>query len=102
MRCPHCRSATRTITSKQLSDLVREIYLDCMNVECLWRGVAQVGIVRTLVPSMTPAKGVSIPMVERRSNDIVVSHSTTVGNSVSAAAQNELRSPSFAKRMSLN
>ena len=70
--CPHCRSRMRTITSRQLSDLVREIYLDCMNVYCSHRCVAHLGIVRTLVPSLTPSPAVSLPIVERRPNDIIV------------------------------
>lgn len=70
--CPHCQGRMRTITSRPLSDLVREIYLDCMNVECGHRCVAHLGIVRTLVPSLTPSRAVSLPIVERRANDIVV------------------------------
>jgi hypothetical protein len=72
MACPHCRSRMRTITSRQLSTLVREIYFDCMNVDCSHRCVAQLGIVRTLVPSLTPNAQVSLPIVERRANDILV------------------------------
>lgn len=70
--CPHCKDRMRTITSRQLSDLVKEIYLDCMNVECGHRCVAQLGIVRTLVPSLIPSPSVSLPIVERRPNDIIV------------------------------
>lgn len=72
MACPHCRSRMRTITSRQLSTLVREIYFDCMNVDCSHRCVAQLGIVRTLVRSLTPNAQVSLPIVERRANDIIV------------------------------
>ncbi len=47
--CPHCKGSMRTITSRQLSDL------------------------RTLVPSLVPSAGVSLPIVERRPhNDIIV------------------------------
>lgn len=70
--CPHCQSRMRTITSRQLSTLVREIYFDCMNVDCSHRCVAQLGIVRTLVPSLIPNAQVSLPIVERRANDILV------------------------------
>jgi hypothetical protein len=62
----------RTITSRQLSPLVREIYFDCMNVDCSHRCVAQLGIVRTLVPSLVPNGEVSLPIVARRANDITV------------------------------
>lgn len=70
--CPHCKARMRTITSRQLSDLVKEIYLDCMNVDCGHRCVAHLGIVRTLVPSLTPSRAVLLPIVERRANDIIV------------------------------
>lgn len=72
MACPHCQSRMRTITSRQLSTLVREIYFDCMNVDCSHRCVAQLGIVRTLVPSLMPNAEVSLPIVARRANDITV------------------------------
>lgn len=72
MACPHCQSRMRTITSRQLSTLVREIYFDCMNVDCSHRCVAQLGIVRTLVPSLIPNAEVSLPIVARRANDITV------------------------------
>lgn len=70
--CPHCQGRMRTITSKRLSALVREIYVDCMNVDCSFRGVIQMGFVRTLVPSLTPSAEVRLPIVERRANDIIV------------------------------
>jgi hypothetical protein len=76
LACPHCQSRMRTITSRQLSTLVREIYFDCMNVDCLHRCVAQLGIVRTLVPSLIPNAQVSLPMVERRPNDILMPSAT--------------------------
>jgi hypothetical protein len=72
MNCPHCHARMRTITSRQLSALVREIYFDCMNVDCCHRCVAQLGIVRTLVPSLMPRADVSLPIVQRRANDIIV------------------------------
>lgn len=70
--CPHCQSRMRTITSRQLSPLVREIYFDCLNVDCSHRCVAQLGIVRTLVPSLMPDAQVSLPIVQRRANDILM------------------------------
>jgi hypothetical protein len=78
--CPHCQSRMRTITSRQMSTLVREIYFDCMNVDCSHRCVAQLGIVRTLVPSLTPRADVLLPIVERRANDIVVSSAQRQAN----------------------
>jgi hypothetical protein len=85
MACPHCQSRMRTITSRQLSPLMCEIYFDCMNVDCSHRCVAQFGIVRTLVPSLTPNVQVSLPIVERRANDILVSPATHPAASPSPA-----------------
>lgn len=72
IRCPHCRERAITMTSRELSATVREIYLQCVNAECGHRFVAHLGIVRTLVPSLNPSADVSLPIVERRSNDIIV------------------------------
>lgn len=72
IRCPHCRQRAVTMTSRELSDLVREIYFQCVNIECGHRFVAHLGIVRTLVPSMNPRDDVTLPIVERRANDIIV------------------------------
>lgn len=83
--CPHCQSRMRTITSRQLSTLVREIYFDCMNVDCGHRCVAQLGLVRTLVPSLIPNAQVSLPIVERRANDILVPSATHQAASKSPA-----------------
>ena len=85
MACPHCQSRMRTITSRQLSPLVREIYFDCMNVDCSHRCVAQLGLVRTLVPSLMPNAQVSLPVVERRTNDILVAPATHPATSPSPA-----------------
>lgn len=70
--CPHCDGRVRTQTSRRLSTLVREIYFECIDVDCGHRFVAQLGIVRTLVPSLKPRTDVRLPIVDRRANDIIV------------------------------
>jgi len=70
--CPHCGGRVRTLTSRALSTLVREIYFDCVDVTCAHRFVAQLGIVRTLTPSLRPSADIALPMVERRANDITM------------------------------
>jgi len=72
MPCPECGGRVRTLTSRLLSDNVREIYFDCVNENCLCRFVGHLGIVRTLIPRLPPSDDVSPPMVERRANDIVM------------------------------
>ena len=63
------------MTSRELSPLVREIYLQCLQVNCGHRFVAHLGVVRTLIPSLNPSADVSLPVVERRANDILVARS---------------------------
>jgi hypothetical protein len=70
--CPHCHGRVRTLTSRALSALVREIYFDCVDVTCAHRFVAQLGIVRTLTPSLRPCAEITLPLVEHRANDITM------------------------------
>ena len=78
MPCPECGGRVRTLTSRLLSDTVREIYFDCVNENCLCRFVGHLGIVRTLIPRLPPSDDLSPPMVERRANDIVMSRTAEV------------------------
>ena len=68
--CPHCGNPVRTITSHQMSPLVREIYYDCTNLLCLHRFVAQLGIVRTVAGSLMPKEEVRLPLRSRQPNEI--------------------------------
>lgn len=65
IQCPHCRQPSITMTSRELSPLVREIYLQCVNADCGHRFVVHQGVVRTLVPSLNPSPDISLPIVER-------------------------------------
>lgn len=68
--CPDCGGKVRTITSRLLSDGVREIYFDCCNVECMCRFVAHLGVVRVLVDALPRD---TFAMTERRpATDILV------------------------------
>ena len=71
IECPTCHGKVKTITSRKLSDTVREIYFDCINVDCATRFVAHLGVVRVLVPSLNECLE-SAGLVQRRSNDIIV------------------------------
>ena len=78
MPCPECGGRVRTLTSRLLSDNVREIYFDCVNEDCLCRFVGHLGIVRTLIPRLPRSDNASPPMVERRANDIVMPRTAEV------------------------
>lgn len=84
--CPHCDGRVRTQTSRQLSRLVREIYFECIDVDCGHRFVAQLGIVRTLVPSLKPRVDVALPIVERRPNDIILPGAANAAPATTTAA----------------
>lgn len=60
--CPHCKHPARIRTSKQISDVYRELWLECTNPQCGWRGKGGLGIIHTLSPSATPNPEVSIPL----------------------------------------
>jgi|GEM_PF-143117 len=97
--CPHCRQPAITMTSRELSPLVREIYLQCLQVNCGHRFVAHLGVVRTLIPSLNPSADVSLPIVERRANDILVARSpdnTTPPASITSSTSLKLTHHSFA------
>jgi hypothetical protein len=71
--CPHCKAKAVTYTSRKLSDIVTEQYVQCTNLECGCQYVVSVGIVRMTVASAMPSADVNVPLVARRANDIVVS-----------------------------
>ncbi|NII74842.1 F420-dependent methylenetetrahydromethanopterin dehydrogenase [Dyella sp. SG562] len=81
------------MTSRALSPLVREIYFQCMGIECGHRFVAHLGIVRTLVPSMHPRDDVMLPMVERRTNDIIVARTPNTSAPPPGITQPAARQP---------
>lgn len=63
--CPHCRAPARIRSSKPVSEISRELKLQCQNVECAHTWVAVVEAVRTIAPSMTPNPKVYIPLSPR-------------------------------------
>ncbi len=50
-------------TSKSMTRLVRESYIQCNNIECGHTFVAQLVIVRTLSPSAAPRNDIHLPVV---------------------------------------
>lgn len=65
VRCPHCTTEAVIRTSRDLSETVRELALQCQNLECAHTWVAFLSPVRTIAPSMTPNPKVFIPMSPR-------------------------------------
>lgn len=67
IKCPHCGSAARIRTSRQMSNLTVEQSLQCQNINCAHTWVAHTSAVRTIAPSMTPNPRVFIPLSPRSS-----------------------------------
>lgn len=63
--CPHCGAPAHTRTSRAMSEITRESYMQCTNVECAHTWVTHTSAVRTIAPSMTPNPKVFIPMSPR-------------------------------------
>lgn len=62
IKCPHCGSKANIRSSRELSEISRELYYQCENVECghTWRSL--LSMIRTIVPSRTPNPKVFIPL----------------------------------------
>ncbi|TFW71492.1 transcriptional regulator [Methylotenera oryzisoli] len=59
--CPHCSSKARISTSKKVTNITREIYYQCTNIECGHTWASVLSAVRTIVPSRIPNPAVFIP-----------------------------------------
>ncbi len=72
INCPHCGERLKVRTSRDASSIVRELYLQCENVQCAFTCKAHLALVNTIAPSMVQKKGVYIPMsrvAEKRAAD---------------------------------
>jgi ssDNA-binding Zn-finger/Zn-ribbon topoisomerase 1 len=59
--CPHCGGPARIRTSRRITALTREAYVQCENIECchVWRIL--ISSVSTVVPSLKPNPDVFLP-----------------------------------------
>ena len=62
IRCPHCDSRSIARTSRQLSATLREIFFQCLDVECGHTYVANLEVVRTISPSAKPKTAIRLPI----------------------------------------
>jgi Ogr/Delta-like zinc finger. len=76
-RCPHCKAVAQVYTSRKVIEIVSEKYLQCTNLACGFQFVLQISVVRALMPSLMPDPDINVPLVERRSNDIVVARASS-------------------------
>lgn len=64
--CPHCAARMHVRTSRAVSLLSRELYLQCPNVECAYTCAAILSAVRTIAPSMRPNPKAYLPLGRTR------------------------------------
>lgn len=65
LTCPHCRQPAHIRTSRPVTELTREAYVQCTNVYCGHTFYMVMSIVRTIVPSQTPSPTVFLPRAKR-------------------------------------
>lgn len=63
--CPHCDTRATKRTSRKITEITREAYFQCNNIECGHTWVALISAIRTIVPSRTPNPKVYIPISDR-------------------------------------
>lgn len=62
MPCPHCHATSRVRTSETETPTVRNLYFQCLNVDCGFTWKAQLAVVWGLSPSAIPNPRLDIPM----------------------------------------
>ena len=64
--CPHCDSKAKCRTSRSLSVLTQELYLQCSNVYCGHTWKSMLSVVHTIVPSQMPNPTIFMPNCKAR------------------------------------
>jgi ssDNA-binding Zn-finger/Zn-ribbon topoisomerase 1 len=59
--CPHCGQPARIRTSREITPITREAYVQCENIECCCVFRVIVSAVATIVPSLSPNPLVYLP-----------------------------------------
>jgi ssDNA-binding Zn-finger/Zn-ribbon topoisomerase 1 len=60
VKCPHCGKPGKVRTSRDVSPLTREAYVQCVNIECGHTWKVLVTAVSTLCESLNPREGISL------------------------------------------
>ncbi|SPC13162.1 conserved hypothetical protein [Cupriavidus oxalaticus] len=66
MTCPHCGTQLHIRTSRAVSLLTRELYVQCHNVECAYTCKMLLSPVHTIAPSMKPNPKAYLPLGKPR------------------------------------
>ncbi len=59
--CPHCDAKSIVRNSIDVTNMVREIRLECTNDDCQHTFVGQLSVIRTIRPSLMPREDVRLP-----------------------------------------
>lgn len=65
LRCPHCEAPANIRSSRNVTSLVRDLYIQCSDLECGHSFKAQLAITHTLSPSAKPNSRVALPYAAR-------------------------------------
>lgn len=72
LACPHCLQPARVRSSRAMTTLIRQLYLNCTNVECGHTFAADITITHTISPPACPNPDVHLrqaPPRAKASND---------------------------------
>ncbi|MCC7005169.1 MAG: ogr/Delta-like zinc finger family protein [Ottowia sp.] len=67
MPCPHCTHSLSTRSSREVSLLTRELYMQCRNVECAYTCKVYLSISHTIASSCKPNPKAYLPVVSEHS-----------------------------------
>lgn len=70
IKCPHCGSYCNVLKTRLITPVCSEVTVQCRNVDCLHRYVAQISPVRTLVPSQRPRPDIHLPQARTLSEPV--------------------------------
>lgn len=77
-RCPHCHARSQIRNSREVSPLLRELLMACLDAECGHTYIVHSEAVRTLSPSAKPDPDVHLPISDRTRN-LIAQHSSMTG-----------------------
>lgn len=82
MKCPYCGNHSRHCDSHKISKKAREIFRQCMNVQCGYTFVTIEEIVRTISPSayLNPDLDLDIPLARRSRKSSTAKQRTDQGD----------------------
>ena len=66
IKCAHCAAKAAVRTSREISPIYREIYLQCTNIVCGHTFKASFSVVCTISPSAIPDPRVNLPIVSAK------------------------------------